>query len=107
MRVRCFGYNLDLAINKGLNDLIHKLSVEGVSSFSYSCKRQKELKEAPWQNNWATREEVERGSNHKMEIKGENMQRIMEQQDDIWMVLSQDRKVFHLHSLGKTSMSYN
>ena len=49
MRVSCFGHNLDLAINKGLSDpqidRVIGLCRKVVSSFSYSWKRQKELRE--------------------------------------------------------------
>ena len=55
IRVSCLGHNLDLAINKGLNDpridRVICLCRKVVSSFSYSWKRQKELKETQQQKN--------------------------------------------------------
>ena len=55
MRVSCFGHNLDLAINKGLNDTrinrVIGLCRKVVLFFSYRWKRQKELREAQQQKN--------------------------------------------------------
>ena len=99
MRVSCFGRNLDLAINKGLSDSridqVIGLSRKVVSSFSYSWKRQKELREAQRQKNLLEKK-LKGDVVTRWGSKVEMMQRIMEQQDAICIVLSQDRKVSHL-----------
>lgn len=99
MRVSCFGHNLDLAINKGLNDpridRVIGLCRKVVSSFSYSWKRQKELREAQRQKNLPEKK-LKGDVITRWGSKVEMMQRIMEQQDAIRIVLSQDRKVSHL-----------
>ena len=99
MHLSCFGHNLDLAINKGLNDpridRVICLCRKVVSSFSYSWKRQKELKEAQRQKN-LTEKKLKGDVVTRWGSKVEMMQRVMEQQQDIHMVLSQDRKVSHL-----------
>ena len=99
MRASCFDHNLDLAINKGLSDSridrVIGLCRKVVSSFSYRWKGQKELREAQRQKNLPEKKlkgDVVTRWGSKMEM----MQRIMEQQDAIRIVLSQDRKVSHL-----------
>ena len=48
LRLSCFGHNLDLAINKGLNDhridRVLSLCRKVVSAFSYSWKQKRDLK---------------------------------------------------------------
>ena len=99
MRVSCFGHNLDLAINKGLNDpridRVIGLCRKVVSSFSYSWKRQKELREAQRQKNLPEKK-LKGDVVTRWGSKVEMMKRILEQQDAIRMVLGQDRKVSHL-----------
>ena len=98
MRVSCFGHNLDLAINKGLNDIrinrVIGLCRKVVSFFSYSWKRQKELREAQQQKNLPEKK-LKGDVVTRWRSKVEMMQRIMEQ-DAVRIVLSQDRKVSHL-----------
>ena len=99
MRGSCFDHNLGLAINKGLSDSridrVIGLCRKVVSSFSYSWKRQKELREAQRQKNLPEKK-LKGDVVTRWGSKVEMMQRIMEQQDAIRIVLSQDRKVSHL-----------
>ena len=86
MRVSCFGHNLDLAINKGLNDTrinrVIGLCRKVVSFFSYSWKRQKELREAQQQKNLPEKK-LKGDVVTRWGSKVEMMKRIMEQQDAI------------------------
>ena len=66
-----------------------------MSFFSYSWKRQKELREAQQQKNLPEKK-LKGDVVTRWGSKVEMMQRIMEQQDAIHIVLSQDRKVSHL-----------
>lgn len=98
-RLSCFGHNLDLAINKGLNDnrIERALSIcrKVVAAFLSSWKRQRDLKDT----------QVQKGLPQK-KLKGDvctrwgskaNMvERIVEQQDAIRVVLGQDRKTSYL-----------
>ena len=98
-RLNCFGHNLDLAINKGLNDsrIERALSMyrKVVAAFSSSWKRQRDLKET----------QVQKGLPQK-KLKGdvctrwgskiEMVKRIVEQQDAVRVVLGQNRRVSHL-----------
>ena len=99
MRVSCFGHNLDLAVNKSLNDprinRVIGLCRKVVSFFSYSWKRQRELREAQQQKKLLEKK-LKGDVVTRWGSKVEMMQRIMEQQDAIHIVLSQDRKVSHL-----------
>jgi len=99
MRVSCFGHNLDLAINKGLKDSridrVVALCRKVVSAFSYSWKRQRDLKEAQTQKNLPEKK-LKGDVVTRWGSKVEMMERMIEQQDAIRLVLSQDRKVSHL-----------
>ena len=66
-----------------------------MSSFSYSWKRQKELREAQRQKNLPEKK-LKGDVVTRWGSKVEMMKRILEQQDAICMVLGQDRKVSHL-----------
>ena len=98
-RLSCFGHNLDLAINKGLKDSridrVLGLCRKVIASFSYSWKRQRDLKEIQQQKDLPLKKLkgdvcTRWGSTTDM------IERIVEQQDPIRVVLSQDRKVSHL-----------
>ena len=95
----CFGHNLDLVINKGLKDSridrVVALCRKVVSSFSYSWKRQRDLKEAQTQKNLPEKK-LKGDVVTRWGSKVEMMERIIEQQDVIRLVLSQGRKVSHL-----------
>ena len=95
-RLSCFGHNLDLAINKGLNDsrIERALSIcrKVVAAFSSSWKRQRDLKDT----------QVQKGLPQK-KLKGDEMgskadmvERIVVQLDATRVVLGQDRKTSHL-----------
>ena len=66
-----------------------------MSSFSYSWKRQRDLKEAQTQKNLPEKK-LKGDVVTRWGSKVEMMERIIEQQDAIRLVLSQDRKVSHL-----------
>ena len=98
-RLSCFGHNLDLAINKGLQDnrIDWALSLcrKVVASFSYSWKRQRDLKEIQQQKDLPLKK-LKGDVCTRWGSKADMIERIIEQQDAIRVVLGQDRKVPHL-----------
>ena len=98
-RLSCFGHNLDLAINKGLQDnqIDRALSLcrKVVASFSYSWKRQRDLKEIQQQKDLPLKK-LKGDVCTRWGSKADMIERIIEQQDAIRVVLGQDRKVSHL-----------
>ena len=98
-RLSCFGHNLDLAINKGLNDsrIERALSIcrKVVAAFSSSWKRQRDLKDTQVQKN-LPQKKLKGDVCTRWGSKANMIERIVEQQDAIRVVLGQDRKTSHL-----------
>ena len=101
LRLSCFGHNLDLAINKGLNDhridRVLSLCRKVVSAFSYIWKRKRDLKVAQEQKDLLTK--MLKGMcqlSTRWGSKCDMIVRILEQQDAIRAVLAQDCKTSHL-----------
>ena len=92
----CFGHNLDLAINKGLQDnqIDRALSLcrKVVASFSYSWKRQRDLKEIQQQKDLPLKK-LKGDVCTRWGSKTDMIERIIEQQDAIHVMLGQDQKV--------------
>ena len=92
----CFGHNLDLAINKGLQDnQINRALIlcrKVVASFSYSWKRQRDLKEIQQQKDLPLKK-LKGDVCTRLGSKTDMIERIIEQQDTIHVMLGQDQKV--------------
>ena len=95
----CFGHNLDLAINKRLNDhridRVLSLCRKVVSAFSYSWKRKRDPKVVQEQK-YLPAKMLKGSALTRWGSKCDMIVRILEQQDTIWAVLAQDRKTSHL-----------
>ena len=89
----CFGHNLDLAINKGLNDQridrVINLCRKVVAAFSYSWKRKRDLQEVQEQKNLPVKQ-LKGDISTRWGSKAGMIERILEQQDAIRVVLAQD-----------------
>ena len=98
-RSNCFGHNLDLAINKGLNDrrIERALSIcrKVEAAFSSSWKRQRNLKDTHVQKG-LPQKKLKSDVCTRWGSKADMIGRIVEQQDAIHVVLGQDRKASHL-----------
>ena len=98
-RLSCFGHNLDLAINKGLNDQridrVINLCRKVVAAFSHSWKRKRDLQEVQEQKNLPVKQ-LKGDVSTRWGSKAGMIERILEQQDAIRVVLAQDRKTSHL-----------
>ena len=98
-RLSCFGHNLDLAINKGLKDSridrVLGLCRKVIASFSCNWKRQRDLKEIQ-QHKDLPLKKLKGDVYTRWGSTTDMIERIVEQQDPIRVVLSQDRKVSHL-----------
>ena len=98
-RLSCFGHNLDLAINKGFKDSridrVLGLCRRVIAAFSYSWKRQRDLREIQQQKDLPLKK-LKRDVCTRWGSTAGMIERIVEQQDSIRVVLSQDRKVSHL-----------
>ena len=90
---------LDLAINKGFRDSridrVLGLCRKVIASFSYSWKRQRDLKEIQKQKDLPIKK-LKGDVCTRWGSIADMIERIIEQQDAIRVVLSQDRKVSHL-----------
>ena len=100
-RLSCFGHNLDLSVNKGLNDdqmrvdMVLRKCRRIVAAFSQSWKRSNELSKVQEQNNTPIHKlkgdvSTRWGSTAVM------VKRILEQKEAIRIVLSSDHATSHL-----------
>ena len=98
-RLSCFGRNLDLAINKGLDDQcidrVINLCRKVVAAFSHSWKRKRDLQEVQEQKKLPLKQ-LKGDVSTRWGSKAAMIERILEQQEAIRVVLAQDRKTSHL-----------
>ena len=98
-QLSCFGHNLDLAIQKGLADgrVERVLCVcrQIVSSFSYNWKRRRELAEEQEKCN-LPKHKLKADVKTRWGSVFDMINRIMEQQEPIRIVLANDRRTAHL-----------
>jgi hypothetical protein len=106
-RLSCFGHNLDLAINKGLNDhrvnCILAVCQKVIATFSYSWKRKRDLTVAQEQYN-LPQKKLKAAVSTRWGSKIDMVVRIIEQRDALRIVLGQDHKTSHLVPTCKTLM---
>jgi hypothetical protein len=98
-RLSCFGHNLHLAINKGLNDHrvnpVLTLCQKVVATFSYSWKRKRDLTVAQEQYN-LPQKKLKATVSTRWGSKIDMVMRIIEQRDALRVILGQDLKTSHL-----------
>ena len=98
-RLSCFGHNLDLAVNKGLDDprvdRVLSLSKKIVAAFSYSWKRKRDLRVAQEQHG-LPQKKLKAAVSTRWGSQIDMVVRIIEQRDAIRVVLGQDRKASHI-----------
>ena len=98
-RISCFSHNLDLAVKKSLQDSridrVLKLSRKIVSIFSHSWKRKQALKEAQ-QLKGLPEKQLKADISTRWGSTAGMIERILEQQQALRAVLSNDRKAAHL-----------
>ena len=98
-RLSCFGHNLDLAIQKGLADgrveRVLRVCRHIVSSFSYSWKRKRELAEEQQKRN-LPKHKLKADVKTRWGSVFDMINRIMEQQEPIRIILASDRRTAHL-----------
>lgn len=99
-RLSCFGHNLDLAINKALNkdkrcSRASALTRKVVSAFSCSWKRKRELTKAQI-NLGIPQHSLISDCQTRWDSMQKMVERVLEQEKAIRVVLSADRKASHL-----------
>ena len=98
-RLSCFGHNLDLAIQKGLTDgrveRVLRVCRQIVSSFSYSWKRRRELIEEQEKRN-LPKHKLKADVKTRWGSVFDMINRLMEQQEPIRVILANDRRMAHL-----------